>query len=335
LVISGSMAVMAALVGQWAAAGVAAALAGALLGFLRYNFPPATIFLGDAGSMLIGLVVGVLAIQSALKGPATIGLAVPVALLVLPFFDTTAAIIRRKLRGQSFSTPDRGHLHHCLMRRALSTRRVLVWVSLFSLVTGVGALASLALNNELFAILSGLAVVIILVASRLFGYAELVMVRDHLVASAGSLWQGAVNGKSSSPVELSLAGLGEWKGLWDSLTAGAAQLKLKVIRLDVKGSKSVPECHARWTDPEEAGVNADLWRAEIPLKTQGREVGRLEVVGKRERESYWRHLVSVFQMVEDYETQRPLPAADAEVKEAGFVVAALPFRVHPGPVFSD
>ncbi len=159
LIISLTMAVMAIQASQWAAACVAVALAGGLIGFLCYNLPPATIFLGNSGSMLIGLVVGVLAIKSSLKTPATIGLAAPVAVLTIPILDTIAAIARRKLSGRSVYTTDRGHLHHCLLRRGLDSPRVLVWVASLCLVTVLGALASLAFNNELFAILISLAVV--------------------------------------------------------------------------------------------------------------------------------------------------------------------------------
>src|SRR5262249_8496162 len=101
------------------------ALAGALLGFLRYNFPPATIFLGGSGSMLVGLVIGVLAIQSSLKAPATIALVAPLATLAIPIIDTAAAIVRRKLTGRSTYTTDRGHLHHCLLSKGFSSRGVL------------------------------------------------------------------------------------------------------------------------------------------------------------------------------------------------------------------
>ncbi len=331
LVISVAMAIMAALVDQWAAAAVAATLAGALLGFLRYNFPPATVFLGDAGSMLIGLVVGALAIQSALKGPAATALAVPVSLLTLPFFDTTAAIIRRKLRGLSFSTPDRGHLHHCLLRRGLSNKRILMCVSVFGLVTGTGALASLALNNELFAVLSALTVVTILVANRLFGHVEMRLIRDRLVAGAGSLWQGAVHGKSAT-AETSAAGLGEWKGLWDSLTAGAAQFHLKVIRLDVKESSALRGCHARWADPNEPVADAELWRAEIPLYVRGRGVGRLEIVGQRQSEP-WRQLAGLFQLVQAFEDNNRRPATSEE--ETTYGLPSPPYRVPSGVAFSD
>jgi len=119
-VISSALAGMALLGGHWAMACVAATLAGSLLGFLRWNLPPASVFLGDAGSMLVGLVIGVVAIQSSLKGPATAVMIAPLAVLTIPFLDTAAALIRRKLTGRSIYATDRGHLHHCMLRRGLS-----------------------------------------------------------------------------------------------------------------------------------------------------------------------------------------------------------------------
>src|SRR5439155_5459941 len=121
--------------------------------------------------MLIGLVVGVLAIDSSLKGPATVALAVPAALLVIPIFDTSAAILRRWLTGRSIFTTDRGHLHHCLQGRGLSNRTVLVLVGGLSLFASIGALASVAFKTELFAVLSILVVVGVFLVTKLFGHA--------------------------------------------------------------------------------------------------------------------------------------------------------------------
>ena len=72
--------------------------------------------------MLIGLVLGVLAIRSTLKGPATVALAAPAALMAIPIFDSAAAIARRLLTGRSIYTTDRGHLHHMMLRRGLTAR---------------------------------------------------------------------------------------------------------------------------------------------------------------------------------------------------------------------
>jgi UDP-GlcNAc:undecaprenyl-phosphate GlcNAc-1-phosphate transferase len=333
LFISGALAVMAVLAGQWAAACVAATLAGSLLGFLRYNFPPATIFLGDTGSMLIGLVVGMLALRSSLKGPATIGLAVPVALLTLPFLDTLAAIIRRKLKGLSMSTPDRGHLHHCLLRRGLSNRGVLLWVSLLSLVTGAGALASLAFNHEFFAIVSVVGVVGTLVAARLFGHAELALIRERLVASAGLLWEvGASGGWRGA--ELPAEGGDKWKELWTTLKSRAGQLNLKVIRLHVKGSGHLRGYHARWACPEERQPGSALWRAEIPLTVHGQDLGRLEVAGERDQKSVLERMTALARLVEEFEVRHLRPMVTS-LKATPLAVSSPSFGATAGAAFSD
>ena len=137
-IVCGSFAALAYLSGQIQAAFVATAVAGSLLGFLFFNFPPATIFLGDCGSMLVGLVVGVLGIESSLKGAAAASLAAPAALLVIPIFDTSAAIIRRWLTGRSIYSTDRAHLHHRLIDSGFSNRQVLLLVGLICLLASAG-----------------------------------------------------------------------------------------------------------------------------------------------------------------------------------------------------
>src|SRR5262249_17740010 len=83
--------VRAVLRGDWVGACLAGVMAGAVLGFLRYNAPPASIFLGDAGSMLLGLLLGALALRCTQQTTGTVPLAVPMALFALPIFDTAVA----------------------------------------------------------------------------------------------------------------------------------------------------------------------------------------------------------------------------------------------------
>ena len=73
--------------------------------------------------MLIGLILGTLAIRCSLKGPATVALSAPLAVLAIPIFDSSAAILRRWLTGRSLYSPDRGHLHHNLQRHGLEPSR--------------------------------------------------------------------------------------------------------------------------------------------------------------------------------------------------------------------
>jgi UDP-GlcNAc:undecaprenyl-phosphate GlcNAc-1-phosphate transferase len=310
-----ALAAMAVLAGHWAVAGLALALAGALLGFLRYNFPPASIFMGDCGSMLVGLVVGTLAIEGSLKAPATIALSTPLVLLTLPIFDTTAAIVRRKLTGRSIYTTDRGHLHHCLLRRGLSTWRALLLVAAFCALTGAGALASEAFQNEWIAVVTALAVVGILIVTRLFGHAEMVLVKERLRALGGSWFAKRAEG-GAQQTEVRLQGSADWKELWNAITAQAAALDLRQVRLDVNAPSLHEGYHARWDRGRDDGEEAPhLWRAEIPLTAGGQPVGRLEIVGGPDLEPVWRKIAAMTAAVE--RGAKALPAlAQAESARA-------------------
>jgi UDP-GlcNAc:undecaprenyl-phosphate GlcNAc-1-phosphate transferase len=103
---------------------VAAALAGALLGFLPFNFPPARAFLGDSGSMSTGFLLAGLAVEGSTKGPTLVAIAVPLVAFGVPVFDTTITLIRRLVRGRPLFEADREHVHHHLARSGLSPRQV-------------------------------------------------------------------------------------------------------------------------------------------------------------------------------------------------------------------
>ncbi len=111
------MGVIAAGEGHPHVAAMALVLAASLAGFLMYNLPPASIFLGDSGSMVIGLTIGVLGMQGALKTSATLAITAPAVAMTLPIFDIVAALVRRRLTGRRFDSPDRLHIHHRLLAR--------------------------------------------------------------------------------------------------------------------------------------------------------------------------------------------------------------------------
>ncbi|HZQ70239.1 MAG TPA: MraY family glycosyltransferase [Terriglobales bacterium] len=102
------------------------ALAGAILGFLRYNFNPATIFLGDCGSLFIGFMLSALALQGAQKAPTIIAVAIPVVSFGLPILETALSILRRFISGRPVFTADREHIHHKLLQLGLSHRQVVI-----------------------------------------------------------------------------------------------------------------------------------------------------------------------------------------------------------------
>lgn len=102
------------------------ALAGAIIGFLRFNFNPATIFLGDSGSLLIGFLLSALAIYGAQKAPTIVAVAIPIVSFGLPILETVLSVIRRLISGRPVFTADREHIHHMLLQHGMSHRQVVI-----------------------------------------------------------------------------------------------------------------------------------------------------------------------------------------------------------------
>ena len=102
------------------------ALAGAILGFLRYNFNPATIFLGDSGSLLIGFLLSALALYGAQKAPTIVAVAIPIVSFGLPILETVLSIARRLISGRPVFTADREHIHHKLLQHGMTHRQVVI-----------------------------------------------------------------------------------------------------------------------------------------------------------------------------------------------------------------
>jgi UDP-N-acetylmuramyl pentapeptide phosphotransferase/UDP-N-acetylglucosamine-1-phosphate transferase len=126
---------------------LAAALAGACLGFLRHNFNPARIFMGDGGSYFLGFALAAVSIVGPAKGLTSVSLLLPLLILSLPLADMSAVIMGRLSEGRSPFYPDRRHLHHRLLRAGFSHRRTVVLIYAFT--QWLAALALVLANAEL------------------------------------------------------------------------------------------------------------------------------------------------------------------------------------------
>jgi UDP-GlcNAc:undecaprenyl-phosphate GlcNAc-1-phosphate transferase len=175
---------------------VALVLAGALLGFLRYNFYPAKIFLGDSGSLFVGFALAVLSIQSSKHGASDHVFAIPVLVLGVPIVDTLLAMVRRFLKSflpkqqgtdsllstlKSIFSPDRSHVHHRLIARGLSHMRAVLLLYLVSFGLGFGAIAIRVSNNSsssLILLVVGVALVIGVAQLR---YREMAILRNGIL----------------------------------------------------------------------------------------------------------------------------------------------------------
>jgi UDP-GlcNAc:undecaprenyl-phosphate GlcNAc-1-phosphate transferase len=124
------------------AAGLLAALtAGASLGFLRHGFPPASTFMGDTGSNLLGFLLGVIAVQGALKTNAVIALFLPLIVLTVPILDTGFVVAKRLKYGRPIYKADRWHFHHRMQNIGFSQRRTLLYLYGWTAVMAMLALA--------------------------------------------------------------------------------------------------------------------------------------------------------------------------------------------------
>ncbi len=122
--------------------GVLAALtAGAALGFLIFNFPPARSFMGDAGANLLGLLMGVITVEAAVKTAAVVSLVLPLILLAVPFLDTTFVVLKRLKYRQPIYRPDSEHFHHRMARIGFSSRRTIAYLYAWTLMLAGLALA--------------------------------------------------------------------------------------------------------------------------------------------------------------------------------------------------
>ena len=123
------------------------ALAGSCLGFLPFNFNPAKTFMGDSGALFLGFMISIMSVISPLKRATFIAALVPIMALAIPIFDTLFAIVRRMVKHEGIMTPDKGHIHHRIMRAGFGQRRTVLII--YGIVAIMG-MAAVMISRELY-----------------------------------------------------------------------------------------------------------------------------------------------------------------------------------------
>jgi UDP-GlcNAc:undecaprenyl-phosphate GlcNAc-1-phosphate transferase len=149
-----------------------APLAGALLGFLIFNFNPASIFLGDSGSLLLGFLIGCYSLLWSGSFASVLDMAAPLVALAVPLGDTTLAIVRRFLHGQPIFKADRGHIHHRLLSRGLTHRRTVLALYLVAAVSGILSLGLIVTRAQWEGVVLAIFIALMLVGIRELRYVE-------------------------------------------------------------------------------------------------------------------------------------------------------------------
>ena len=140
VIVFGSLTASYMVMGDWTNSAWVAVIVGALFGFLRYNFNPAQIFMGDSGSMFLGFLVAAYSLRGASRANSLLALLIPIIAMGLPVMDTGLAIIRRFIERRSIFHPDKDHIHHRVVRKlGLSHRNTVLVLYTISIGFGVAA----------------------------------------------------------------------------------------------------------------------------------------------------------------------------------------------------
>lgn len=262
----GSTFVVSLMLGHPAVATVCAALGGALLGFLRYNFRPARIFLGDSGSLFVGFMLAVLSVHGSTKSATAVLIAVPLLVLALPLLDTSLAIVRRWLRGKPVFGADERHLHHRLLAIGVTHVRAVVLLYVFAAALAAAGMV-LAFGPPLAVAASSIAAAGLILALLLFGIRRL---GYHEFVEAGLVVRSGLRRvRQSIRDQIHARDVAEVLAAAESLEAVRAILRDNAEPL---GLLAVTVCRESAADGGRgalpAGAAARAWKLECPVQPE-------------------------------------------------------------------
>jgi UDP-GlcNAc:undecaprenyl-phosphate/decaprenyl-phosphate GlcNAc-1-phosphate transferase len=220
----------AAVSGRWEVVLVAGALAGALVGFLPYNFNPARVFLGDCGSLPVGFILAAIALKGSVKASAAVAVAVPLLALALPILDVGLAVVRRFMRRKRIFQGDHDHIHHRLVDMGLTPRRAVVTLyGVAVLFTGLALAVAMGPGQVVWAAVA-IVVLVIWLGVRALGYWEVTEFQktllNRLVAGLWTPGDAALRGAERDISRMGSIGAG-----WERLCAVAWALGVTELQL--------------------------------------------------------------------------------------------------------
>jgi UDP-GlcNAc:undecaprenyl-phosphate/decaprenyl-phosphate GlcNAc-1-phosphate transferase len=291
-------------------------LAGALLGFLRYNFGSASVFLGDSGSLFVGFALAALAVRGSMKSSTAVAVLAPLLALGFPIVDTSMALLRRVVGRKSLLEADADHIHHRIVRMGLTQQRAVV--ILYGVTALFGALSLLTMTGQSHA--TGLAAVVFTLVTwigiRQLGYSELGQIQRLLKRGLSLESLTSANGSPLAEARRGLLEARDLRQLQAALARAASALRLEkaTVRLRAAGHDMPPwEAADAVLDPRRS------WAWTIPLVSGNELLGELELVGALGRMS---GAVKAAELVEVLAVDladalvRVLPAAEAQAAPA-------------------
>jgi UDP-GlcNAc:undecaprenyl-phosphate GlcNAc-1-phosphate transferase len=252
------------------------ALAGSIVGFLFYNFNPASIFMGDTGSMFLGFVLATTTMQTNQKASTAVAVLIPCIALGLPIMDTLLAIGRRAIRGRPLFQADREHIHHKLMARGLTHRQAVLVLYGFCILLGAAALILTYTNSGQTALLLVVLAVVAFIFLRSLGYVRL----DQMPAAGADRKRNRAMRATLQPLGRRLKQLRTADQMWPLVieagkALGAATVDLR-IEVATAGQTSSTATYSQGLGEHE--TTADPFRFEF-LVPGSRAADRILVLG--------------------------------------------------------
>jgi UDP-GlcNAc:undecaprenyl-phosphate GlcNAc-1-phosphate transferase len=278
---------------------LAAVLAGGLSGFIFYNWQPATIYLGDAGSMVIGLWLAALALSGTQEPVVGTRLVVLVALLSVPIADIGLAVVRRILSGQQFWLADRSHIHHRLLECGLTVPKTVQLMAGICLLSGSAAFAAAVHGRELLA-WGGLAVLATgMVRSRCVGHYEVELVGQIFAGSVLNLFARFSSGRFTRGLP-TLAELEQMHPAtaWASFVAELELHAVERLELTFCDPRGVHGRH-EWESPRSLQPMAERWTLEAACDSPANGWCRLRAMlpeGRGTHPLNWLSLLDVLRL---------------------------------------
>lgn len=234
-------------------------LVGALVAFLCFNFNPATVFLGDSGSMLIGFLLGCYGAISAQKSATLVGMIVPLLAVSIPLLDVSLTILRRFLRNQPIFSADRGHIHHRLLDRGLApSRAVLVLYLVCAAVAAFALLLTHPYAGRFYGPIILVVCVVVWFGIRQLRYAEFGIASRLLF---GGELQRTLGGQIRLEMLAEKLGAAQSEeDCWRVLSGSIDDFGFSAVELSLRGRK--------WQKSFTSGPDTESWSLQVPLSDQ-------------------------------------------------------------------
>jgi UDP-GlcNAc:undecaprenyl-phosphate GlcNAc-1-phosphate transferase len=258
---------------RWEIAIVAAALGGALLGFLRYNFNPASIFLGDSGALLIGFALAAIAVRGSMKSSAVVAIAAPLMALAVPILDAGIAVFRRLVRGHDVFEADGDHIHHRLLHMGLTPRRVVIILYAVAAAFGAVSLFTMTSQSQVVGLVILATSVVTWIGIQQLGYAEVAEIQRTLRHGLGNERRSVGNNVYLASLPSRFGVCADALGLWTTLIEVVKRLHFQ--RLELHGDEAVLRLLGRryWDAPAPDGDREPRATWTVPVAiTGGRRV---------------------------------------------------------------